>query len=370
MTMLKKFAIINGLVLLSLFTAKAQVTIVNLQLVPYNLTTDAMLSATISNSGSEQQVQLVSKLYNFNNELLLTVTSSAFPLKQGLNTPFVVARKIAGAEFSHNDQAEYIKTTHTLPSGTFKVCVDVILSKSLETADQFCDEIESDFNQYLYLVFPADKDTIETATPLLIWSHSEPFTILAKGEYFRMIVSEIKEKQSPEEAIDINTPLMAKTYLTTHSLQYPYDAKELKEGGHYAWQVQKMANGVVTNKTEAWEFTVRIKPEEKDVKYVSLKKVLDAGYYIAGRNRIYFTFDEEYASSSNIIQCAIYNSKREVIKPKATNEGVKSAPLNYKANGYNRYEINLDALDIKHGFYTLEVKNEKGELFLLTFYVQ
>lgn len=355
------------LMLLSIITVNAQVSVVSIQLMPYNISPESMLSASIMNSDVEIQVEVLSKLYNFNNELLLTVKSSPFILKSGLNAPFDGSRKISTVEYSSNNQSSYIKTTHGLPGGTFKICVDVIYTKNSETADQFCDEIISDFNQYLYLVYPANNDSIETTTPLLVWSHSEPFSVLSQGEYFRMIVSDIYTDQSAEEAVTINSPLMAKNYISSHTLQYPYDAKQLEKGKRYAWQVQKLSNGVVTNKTEAWEFSIIIDRPIPDYKYAALKKVLDAGYYTVENNKVFFKFEEEYSSRN--ISSTIYNSKREVIQPKAQNEGVKSV-LNFKQNGDNRYEINLDELDIQSGFYTLEAKNEKGEVFLLKFYAK
>ncbi|MGQ0829858.1 MAG: hypothetical protein ACT4ON_15835 [Bacteroidota bacterium] len=366
--MLKKKIIFAFWMFFMTAIGSAQVSVVSIQLLPYNISPEAMLSASIMNNSAAQQVEMISKLYNFNNELLLTVRSLPFNLKSGINAPFDGNRKIALAEYSSNNQANYIKTTHGLPSGAFKICIEVIYTKNAEPADQFCDEIESDFNQYLYLVFPTDKDVIETKTPLLTWSHSEPFNILSQGEYYRMIVSDINANQSPEEAITINTPLMMRNYLTTHSLQYPYDAKELQEGKHYAWQVQKVANGVVINKTEAWEFSVITTEPLKENKYAVLKKVLDGGYYVAENNKVFFKFEEKYTSGN--ISCVIYNSKREAIKPKVENEGTANAALNFKQNGYNRYEINLNDLDIEEGFHTLEVRNEKREITLLKFYVQ
>ena len=69
-----------------------------------------------------------------------------------------------------------------------------------------------------------------------------------------MVVSEIKKDQSTEEAISVNSPVMVKNYLKEHQVQYPYDAKELKEGKSYAWQVQKIGDGIVLNKSESWKF--------------------------------------------------------------------------------------------------------------------
>lgn len=353
----------------SVIIVKAQVSVVNLQLMPYNVTPDGLLAVSIMNNGASQQVQLVSKLYNFNNELLMTVKSNSFNLKQGLNAPFDGSRKVSSSEYSKSQQAEHIKITHGLSSGTFKVCVNIIQISTSEIVDEFCDEIESNFNQYLYLVTPADKDTIETPTPLLLWAHSEPFNILSQGEYYRIVVTEMKEKQGAEEAVTINTPVMAKNYLTTHSFQYPYDAKELRTGKHYAWQVQKLANGVITNKTEAWEFVMREKPEEKEIKYVAMQQMIDASFYTAHNRKVYFKYIEEYGSQGNINPILKNDAGKEF--PISINKDQKelSNVVNLKNVGDNRFILDLNGENLKPGFYVLQIKNEKKEMYYLKIYL-
>lgn len=361
--------ILAGALLLSL-SASSQISVVSIQLQPFNITPESMMSAAIMNSSSEQQVETVSKLYNFNNELLLTVKSAPFNLKQGLNSSFDGFRKAATIEYTSGNQSNYIKTTHGLPSGTFRICVDLVLSKTTEVLDQFCDEVESEFNQYLYLVFPADKDTIESTTPLLSWTHSEPFSVLSQGEYYRMILTEIKDKQSAQEALDLNAPMMSKNYLTTHNLQYPYDAAQLQEGKKYSWQVQKLVNGVVTNKTEAWEFFYRKRPEDKEVKYVALQRTVGAGFYTAYNAKIYFRFSEEYNSSGNIMASikADDGSKVSVNIVKDEQKASSASDANIKMIGDNRFVLDLNKENIKPGYYIFEVRNEKKDTYYLKFY--
>ena len=363
-----KFRHLAWLLLLFVIPAKAQVSIVNIQVMPYNITPEAMLSASVMNNADPQQAELISRLYNFNNELLLTVQSSPFTLKKGLNSPAEGSRRVSSTVYGSSSHAEYIRTTKGLPTGTFRICVDVIVSKAQEPQDQFCDEIESNFNQYLYLVYPADKDTIDTKTPLLNWTHSEPFSVLTQGESYRMVVTAIKEKQSAEEAVTVNEPLMMKNYLVSHNLQYPYDSKELQEGGHYAWQVQKVANGVITNKTEAWEFYLRKKPEEREIKYVALKQVIDGSFYTTWSGKIYFKFSEEYNSKGKITAWIRSDKGKEfpvVIDKDSKDKGPAS---NIKVTGDNRFVLDLDKDNIKPGHYIMEVRNEKKETYFLKFY--
>lgn len=362
---MKKIFLLPILLLILLSSSsRAQISVVNIQLMPYNITPEALLAVSINNAGNAQQIHVISRLYNFNNELLVTVKSAPFGIKQGLNSPYDGSRKVASSEYFNNNQSEYIKTTHGLPSGAFKVCASVIYTNSSEIADEFCDEIESSFNQYLYLVYPADKEIIETTTPLLSWTHSEPFSVLTQGEYYRMIVTEIKEKQSPEEAIAVNVPLMMKNYLTTHSLQYPIEAKVLVPGNHYAWQVQKLSNGIITNKTEAWEFSIAT-PATFAKSYIGLRKVLDASFYQIDDNILRFKFTEEYSGK---FSCTIHDAKGKPVSAKAKKEDQKTSPL-YQQFGYNQFEINLNEYEINSGFHTLEVKTDKNEVFLLKFFV-
>jgi len=369
--MRKSIYSILAFVMLTSFIAKAQqstVFITGIQVTAFNITPEAMLSASIMNNGDPVSVETVTKLYNSDNQLLLTVISAPFSLSKGFNGSFSGNRKAAVIEYAANPQANYLKTTRNMPSGNFEVHVELKTPIASEISDKFIYEIESDHNQYLYLVSPADKDSMEIKNPMLVWAHSEPFNILSKGESFMMILTEMKTNQSPEEAIVMNTPIMTKQNLTTHNLQYPYEARGLEEGKHYAWMVQKMSNGVVVAKTEVWEFSI-IKKRPIIANYASLTTKLDAGYYTAKNDKVYFKLDEEYMDGK--LNIKIFDSNRNVIEPKAKNETLKNKnEYNVKKAGYNQYEIDLEQLNVSSGFYTLEVLGAKGELYMLNFYVE
>lgn len=351
------------------YAAQAQVSILTMQLTPYNITPESMLAASVMNSGSEVQVQMISQLYSSSNEPLLTVSSAPFILKSGLNGPFDGNRKATGTEYAGGSQAQYIRSTHVLPTGTFRICIRIFSMQNQEIRDEYCDETVSDYNQFLYLVNPFDKDTIDNKTPVLVWTHSEPFNVLAQGEYYRMVVSEIKDKQNAEEAVTVNVPVMAKNYLAVHSLQYPYDGKELKEGQRYAWQVQKITNGLVSNKTEAWEFVIRREPVEKDIKYVALRQTVSADYYKAVNGRVYFKFNEEYNSRGTLMARITSDKGKGYAVEVLKDEKDKPALSTIKSTGDNRFVLDLDKQHIKPGYYTMEIRNEKKETFYLKFYL-
>lgn len=364
-------AIIAATFFISFTTQAQEISIVNVPVTEFNLTPEALLSATIMNVGEPTAVELTSILYSSDNQQLLSVKSSSFIVKNGMNTSIDAPRRAVVVQYGSSGQASYLKTTHNLPSGNFKIVVELKTTQTSETEDKFEDVIESDLNQYLYLVSPADKDSMEITNPMLIWAHSEPFSVLAKNESFRMIVTEMKKGQTPEEAMAMNVPLMTKNNLLTHNLQYPFEARGLEEGKHYAWQVQKVANGVVVAQTDVWEFSIIKKRPLVYNKYAVLKKKLDASYYVAENNKVFFKMDEEYLDGK--FNCKIYNEKREIIKPNVKNEKNEtrtSGEYNVKNKGFNQFEIDLEKLNVEKGFYTLEVNGAKGDLYLLKFYVE
>lgn len=362
---MKKIIIIL-LVITALPALKAQVSVVNSAIMPYNITPESLIAASLNNTQTEQQVSLVAKLYNLNNDLLIVVRSAVFSVKPGFNVGYEGKRRVVSVEYVPGNQTSYIKTSHTLPSGVFKICLEVINTNGNEP-NEYCDEIQSDFNQYLYLVYPLDKEVISSTIPVLSWSHSEPFNILSAGEFFRMTVSEIKENQNPEEAISMNSPVMLKDYVNTHNLQYPYEAKALIKGKKYAWQVTKIGNGTVLNKTETWEFKIAGMEAKPETSYAALRKELDGTFYKPENNKLFFKFDEEY--EAGVVSCIIYSDKKEPVSAKATNQSEKKNTPNYKRIGSNEYAIDLDDYNIEKGFYTMEVRNSKNELFILKFYI-
>jgi hypothetical protein len=345
-----------------------QVSIVSAHLNALNVTPSTLCEVSVMNNQGSVQVMLEAQILNAASEQLLDVQSSPFYLSQGLNTLSSINIPINTTTYGSSPQATYIQTTHVLPSGTFQYCCSVKVL-SAEGGDEYCEEVESEVNSNMYLVFPDDKDTVETKNPVLMWTHSEAFNMVAQGEYFRMMVVELANDQSAEDGITVNNPIYLKNNLTSHSEVYPIDAQELESGKRYGWQVQRVTNGVVTDKTEAWEFTIIPTSVISDNKYAVLKKTLDASYYIAENGKLFFRFNEEYISGN--ISCTIYNSVKEKILPVAKNEDKTNSQISFKKSGFNCYEINLNEMNnISSGFYTLEVQNEKGDVYLLKFFVE
>lgn len=349
----------------------SQVIVTSASLTPLNITPGSLCQVTLVNSQATTNVALRASVYNSAGELLVEVKTAAFTIQQGVNIIQPQTLGFISVEYAPSAQGKFVQGQHQLPSGAFKHCVHVVdLGGELEA--EYCQDIESDINSFLNLVSPFDRDTIDTKTPLLTWTHSEPFNLLSPGESFRLVLVKLNDGQEPQAAVTANPPYFIANNLFRHELQYPFNATALKEGETYAWQVQKLSAGGqgVVNKTEAWQFTVRKPKIVKDNKYAVLKKKPDAGFYTAANNKIFFRFDEEYKGTK--VSCVIYDSKHIRIEPQPENEqkrAEKQAAVEAKSEGYNQFEMDLNPLHLNTGYYTLEVRNEKNELFILKFYV-
>ncbi len=346
----------------------AQITILNTNLNSMNVTPQSLCQVSIMNgTGSETQVVLEAKLMNNSNENILTVKTLPFSLAAGMNNSVALSYTLQTTQYGSTGQAEYVRNTHILPSGNFKYCVSII-SLPEGDGDDYCEDLISDISSFLTLVYPNDKDTIETVNPVLTWSHSEPFNILSPGDHFKLVMVELNADQSAESGVTINIPVYYKDFLSMHQLFYPYDAKQLTEGKRYGWQVQKISNGTIIDKTEAWEFTLKNNILTPDNKYTTLKKKNDGSVYLAANDKIFFRFSESYSGGE--LTYRIINDKLEEIKPKIKNDKLVNENQEAKNNGANYYEIDLAPLKLKKGYYDLEVFNSKNELYVLKFKVE
>ncbi|TAH42093.1 MAG: hypothetical protein EYC69_06525 [Bacteroidetes bacterium] len=267
-------------------------------------------------------------------------------------------------EYGITKQADYIRANQVLPSGTYSVCYSVfdVYGEGLSSN---CFDISSEINSNLILVSPFNNEIVETAFPVLSWFHSEPFDVLDEGEYYRMIVCEILEDESPGSAIADENPVFVKENLYDHQVPYPIDAISLKEGSRYAWEVQKVNRNNIIQRTDPWVFQLKSHENQKDIKYAVLSKQVDGGYYTVRNNRLYFRFDDYYSGEK--LNCTIYDKTNKPVSVSPSNEKFGKEGKGMLEHGYNRFIIELEKYGLGKGIFLLEVRNSKNELFKLKF---
>lgn len=218
------------------------------------------------------------------------------------------------------------------------------------------------------LITPYDGDTIETKNPLLSW------TILGNNiqdnrSFYRLILVELQEDQSAEAGIITNTPLIKMDRYPGSQLFYPFDAPELEEGHRYGWQLQKITNNILVDKSEAWEFIIPIERIPKP-QYYKMKAKNDGSTYAAVEGILYFEFVEKYNEDN--LRFYVYDDQGEILDVYLSLEPLDAENpnrLQVLHEGRNFYKVNLGS-SVKEGNYQLVVYNAKNQEYKMLFEVK
>lgn len=219
------------------------------------------------------------------------------------------------------------------------------------------------------LISPYDGDTIETKNPLLTWAYLGGVNKGNKREYYRIIVVELKDEQSAEAGIIVNQPLVKMDRVQGTQLFYPYDAPELEEGHRYGWQIQKISNNVIVDKSEAWEFILPL-PRIPKPNYYKMKVKNDGVVYTAVGGKIYLHFDEQY--NDDDLTFYLYDNRSKLMDVNITlNPGAEEEDqeINVKKTGANFYEIDLGDFAMT-GQYRLVIYDGKKQKYEMKYEVK
>jgi len=349
--------------------SRAQISISSANYNSVSLNETNLLQAIVSNSNQPMVAKATVTIKNSSGEIILEATSKNFTLSAGINNLNGVAIGFSSVVYGTSGKALYLKNNGLLSSGNYTYCMRIIPLGSTEDGDLYCEEFEAATDDFLTLITPYDKDIIDTQWPVLTWTHSEPFNTLAKNEYFKIILTEVNQNQTAEQAIFSNPAVYSQNFLNTHSIPYPQDAKMLEQGKNYAWQVQKISNNLIVNKTDVWQFSIA-KPEPKESqKYAVLKDKHESGFYTCTNEILYFRFEEEYYGTK--IWYQLKDDMGQVINLAVeTDKDRGASDMLEKSTGINYYQLDIEKYHLKKGFYNLTVKNEKNQKFYLKFFVE
>ena len=218
------------------------------------------------------------------------------------------------------------------------------------------------------LLLPYDGDTIETKNPLLTWSHFGGLQQNNGRVFYRLLLVELKEEQSAEAGIIVNQPLLKMDRLSGTQLFYPYDAPELEDGHRYGWQIQKIMNNVLVDKSEAFEFILPL-PKPIKPQYYKLKVKQDGTIYQSFGTKLCFEFTEAYHQSE--LTYHVYDSNNQLITSSLNQdkEDERAIISEVKHIGSNFYEINLGN-GVQPGYYKLLVLDAKNRRYEMNYEVK
>jgi len=220
----------------------------------------------------------------------------------------------------------------------------------------------------IVLNFPEDGDTIYTYNPMLAWSLLGDIPVNNNREFYRITLVELQKNQDAASGVLMNTPLMRMDHLTQYQILYPYDAPKLKAGKHYGWQIVKVVNQVIVDKSEAFEFIIPLDiiPSSQ---YYKMKVKSDGNIYAAVGTKLKFEFVEAHQATE--LKFKVFDEKNKEITgniERDKEDQRKNIPI-LKHIGSNFYEVELGAA-AKPGIYKLIVVDALKKKYELKYRVQ
>lgn len=202
------------------------------------------------------------------------------------------------------------------------------------------------------LISPADTSVLDTRYPHFNWIPPAPLSMFNNLNY-EIVIVEIKNGQSPYEAVERNAPYFIERYLNTPYLLYPASYKALEPGRNYAWQVIAKNGNSYAQKTDVWSFSIKkdsIAPSISNGTYVKLRKGFDANTYPTD-GELYFEYNNE--SGDTLVSVSIYllnDIQRQTIETKKVKLKQGQNFIHLKLGGSHRYQHNQEyILDLKNG---------------------
>jgi hypothetical protein len=295
---------------------------------------------------------------------LLTVTTALFRLNQGINTVPASTWAKSSFQFAQSNAGYALSQTRNFMDGEYEYCYVINLfplKGGTIPVDYYenCFDLTLERATPLLLTNPYDREVSCNTRPVFTWQPSMPIQPLVT---YTFSLVELKPKQTKTEAMAYNMPLILQTSLKGNMLNYPAISPSLIEGKSYLWQVVAVNSGMITARSEIWEY--KISCSEPQVKeegdgYRELKENRDEGSYLANK-WLRFVFYNPYGIA-NVDYTITDLSEKDRI--------VKKVPELKMQGGFNKYEIDLPALNglvIKHQ-YLLTVNMSGGKKLYLSF---
>jgi hypothetical protein len=175
-----------------------------------------------------------------------------------------------------------------LPAGTYMACYQLVTvaAGKPETLAEECVQFDAEPLSPPMLIFPADSSLLETLPNQFSWIPPTPEGMFDRLRY-ELMITEIKEGQKAEEALQVNIPFYNDGALFSNRMNYPASAIAFEKEKWYAWQVTARDDKAYAGKSEVWVF--KITKEAKTVTpandiYLLLQDEVKGTYQISSKN--------------------------------------------------------------------------------------
>ncbi|HEU4553605.1 MAG TPA: hypothetical protein VFS25_12245 [Chitinophaga sp.] len=356
---MKKYLWIYACLLTALQT-QAQVSM-TVQLPPAGVMQKSQLwnMLLVSASGAPVNVKIMLRLSDAQtNQPLLTGISRTITLYKG-------AKQIR-AEDAGPVQYEYLSTAvdsdvnGLLATGNYQACYSVATTGhegALLAEDCIPFAVEPVSPPLLNT--PANGSVLETMQPQFSWLPPAPLNIF-KDLNYDMVLVEVRNGQSPAEAVQQNIPVFRSMHNRNIFVSYPSSALALDTGKNYAWTVTANNGPRYAAQTEVWTFRIKGMQNMQSVNanaYMQLKKEIDASV-ANSRGPLHFSYSND--ANDKTVQY-------EIIPLQESGGAIQQGNLSL-ATGDNLLELRLRESRLEDGkTYLFRLLNSRHEYWQMKF---
>ena len=195
-------------------------------------------NATIINTGETFTAYLYGSMTNNeNSELIATGQTMTFVVKKG-TTNFKISDlpKIPDVSYLAKDPKykQSFMNTGGAPPGDYKICCELRYTNN-SVAGEDCFDQKITGGDAPQLISPRDEEELRIDNPVFTWMHTKA---PGSNQTYTLRIVELKESQSPDEAIKRNKAFFEKEGISPTLFQYPASAPKFETGKKYVWLVK------------------------------------------------------------------------------------------------------------------------------------
>lgn len=250
----KIFNIVIVLFLIAISDVLSQKVNIHLEYTPtFQFNIDDIWNVALTNSSSPMDVYLLGTIEDSNSKLLVKLKSSDFKLLPGSKRVNVnLVGPVDVDMFSHINFKD-VNGKRFLPNGIYNISVSVLSSESNTVLCTSNYEFEVANICQLGLISPLNGVTVKDRFPVFNW-HPPAAEFAEKKITYELIIAEIKDVQSPRDAILSNCFTIKKNNIESVSFEFPVSEIGLQHNKKYVWMVKALIDDNIFSESEIWEF--------------------------------------------------------------------------------------------------------------------
>lgn len=331
-----------------------------------NNTTNQVLQVYFYGIATEARFGKVYEARSFGREILPGVTT--------FSTQYYVGLEPYKTLYENQVLRQYAIQTNGLPAGDYEICITALSVIDSTELGSNCYSFSADYFTPPILVAPDNNDTVCEPYPFFSWLPPVP----NNGQQFTYTLSlfELQNVQTVLSSVQTNPPFYEKKGITTPITQYGINARNLRPGYRYAWNVSAEVNNKTVATSEVWSFvycktnplvfgadtTKKEKPVKKNeaapgIPYMELKAQTGSNYSVMDKGKLNFQYNNLYEQKQ--IGYRILDSRLQLVHNEVLD-------VNYGLNFYN-LDMKSNGKLASGKFYELQVTDPKGNILKARF---